>query len=116
LQYSKSFRSTTWQSQCQWAGTLNEQGIRFDETTRFQSKVLLDMKSCRFLSNRPEVLLRNDDLLMPLQQCPLADTSLCCKKRELLPFVKQFEHKTAGSVKQTLVCALEPAMPQVEEN
>ncbi len=51
----------------------------------------------RYVPNRPEallvVLLRNDDLLILLATTPFLDASLCSKKRELLPFVKELQHK-----------------------
>ena len=38
------------------------------------------------MPNKPEVLLRNDDLLIPVA-ADVFDTSLCSNEWELLPFV-----------------------------
>lgn len=44
------------------------------------------MVSCRYVPNRPEVVLRNDDLSITVDAMPFG-TSLCDDGRELLPFV-----------------------------
>ncbi len=44
---------------------LGDSQAHFDQTwLRFQSKVLLGMKLCRYVPNKPEGVLRNDDLLI----------------------------------------------------
>ena len=57
----------------------------------------------RYVPNRPEallvVLLRIDDLLMPLATASFLEASLCDKKRELLPFVEELQHKASRSQK-----------------
>jgi hypothetical protein len=45
--------------------------------------------------SRPEVMLRNDDLLIFVATMPVFFVAPpCCNKRELLPFVSKLEHRT----------------------
>ena len=57
------------------------------------------MKSCDMCPTSRKlyvlVLLRNDDLLILFAAIALKATFLCGKKRELLPFVKRFNHQLA---------------------
>jgi hypothetical protein len=58
---------------------------------------LLGVESLRYVPNKPEVILRNDDLsMLPATMPDLPDTSLCCRKRELLPFVQVLQHRKWG--------------------
>ncbi len=60
------------------------------------------------MPNKPEVLLRNDDLLIPVA-ADVFDTSLCSNEWELLPFVTELHHRHAGmaSPRQLLTLFLE---------
>ncbi len=65
----------------------------FDRTQNgSQSKVWLGMKACDMCPTSRKLymleVLRIDDLPIPPATMSFLATSLCCKKRELLPFVK----------------------------
>lgn len=56
------------------------------------------MVSCRYLPNKPEVMLRNDDLLILVATIALVATSLCCSEWELLPFVRHIEARMVSTM------------------
>ena len=79
------------------AGNVGTFIAHFDRTQYgSQSKVWLGMKACDMCPTSRKLymfeVLRNDDLPIPLATMPFVDTSLCCKKRELLPFVSELKH------------------------
>ena len=79
------------------AGDVKTFIAHFDRTQYgSQSKVLLGIKVCDLCPTSRKLymfeVLRTDDLLMPPATMSCVSTSLCCKKRELLPFVIELKH------------------------